>query len=243
MEEISTHVWQALPPRKKRSRGNESMEQQEVEGQGNGSACASSSSSSSSSSVNNNHNNGAHGSSDVEGSTAEQNKDKIDANIAARSELKWANATLESKDGCAGEFYEYLDHTADVQCHCWGKTLSDAFAHMAPCMFNYMTDLTTVEENPNSTIEFTVKGHDMQSLLFTYMDELLFRFCTDGFCCARVEILSFNRENFEINVRAYGEDFDQTKHPQGTEIKAITYSNMQIHETEEKAELYVIVDI
>ena len=40
-----------------------------------------------------------------------------------------------------------------------------------------------------------------------------------------------------------GDTFDQALHPQGTEIKAITYSNMQIHETPEKADLYVIVDI
>jgi SHS2 domain-containing protein len=42
---------------------------------------------------------------------------------------------------------------------------------------------------------------------------------------------------------SHGDIFDQTKHPPGTEIKAITYSNMQIHETEERADLYVIVDI
>ena len=30
---------------------------------------------------------------------------------------------------------------------------------------------------------------------------------------------------------------------QGTEVKAITYSNMQIHDTEDKHEVYVIIDI
>jgi SHS2 domain-containing protein len=30
---------------------------------------------------------------------------------------------------------------------------------------------------------------------------------------------------------------------QGTEIKAITYSNMQIHEKDDRTDLYVIVDI
>jgi SHS2 domain-containing protein len=33
------------------------------------------------------------------------------------------------------------------------------------------------------------------------------------------------------------------RHVQGTEIKAITYSNMQIHEKPERTDLYVIVDI
>lgn len=51
-----------------------------------------------------------------------------------------------------------LDHTADVQLHCWGKNLSEAFAHMVPCMFNYMTDLSTVTIKAEKVIEFTVKG-------------------------------------------------------------------------------------
>ena len=51
-----------------------------------------------------------------------------------------------------------LDHTADVQCHCWGKNLSDAFANMVPCMFNYMTDLSTVVIQAEKVVEFTVKG-------------------------------------------------------------------------------------
>ena len=125
-----------------------------------------------------------------------------------------------------------LDHTADVQCHCWGKTLTEAFANMAPCMFNYMTDLSTVVIDPTKTIKFTVKGtpcinypyfrfqcnwlhslyskliqichegHDMQSLLFAYMDEFLYRFSTDSFCCVEAEILSFDRELFSIDVLA-----------------------------------------
>ena len=42
---------------------------------------------------------------------------------------------------------------------------------------------------------------------------------------------------------SFGEKFDGAKHTQGTEIKAITYSNMQIHETVDRSDLYVIVDI
>ncbi|CAB1117265.1 unnamed protein product [Ectocarpus sp. CCAP 1310/34] len=41
-----------------------------------------------------------------------------------------------------------------------------------------------------------------------------------------------------------GETFDLSKHPQGTEVKAITYSNMQINEGPDgRTDIYVIVDI
>ena len=56
-------------------------------------------------------------------------------------------------------------------------------------------------------------------------------------------MLQLDRERFSITVQGNGETYDLSRHPQGTEIKAITYSNMQIHEREDKSEIYVIVDI
>lgn len=40
-----------------------------------------------------------------------------------------------------------------------------------------------------------------------------------------------------------GEVFDLNKHPQGTEVKAITYSNMQVHADAPTHDVYVILDI
>lgn len=132
----------------------------------------------------------------------QQNYRKVEENLIARSKIKRAESKLSDKDGCAGEFYEYLDHTADVQCHSWGKTIIEAFENMAPCMFNYMTDLSTVEIDVNKTIEFTVIAHDLQSLLFAYMDEMLFRFCTDGFVIVKLQIVKYNKDNNELLCKA-----------------------------------------
>lgn len=43
--------------------------------------------------------------------------------------------------------------------------------------------------------------------------------------------------------RRQGERFDRQRHVCGTEVKAITYSAMQINETAGDAEVFVIVDI
>ena len=58
-----------------------------------------------------------------------------------------------------------------------------------------------------------------------------------------MKITSFDRENFKICATGFGEVFNLEKHPQGTEVKAITYSNMQVHDTEDLHKVYVIIDI
>ncbi|ELU16024.1 hypothetical protein CAPTEDRAFT_121617, partial [Capitella teleta] len=63
------------------------------------------------------------------------------------------------------------------------------------------------------------------------------------FILQKVIITEFDKENFKIKCKGYGEMFDISKHPQGTEVKAITYSNMQIYDNENQHELFVIIDI
>jgi SHS2 domain-containing protein len=86
-------------------------------------------------------------------------------------------------------------------------------------------------------------GHDLDSLLFNWLDCLLFRFASEFFICKRVRIVMYDAARFRIRAHAWGEIWDEGKHEQGTEIKAITYSNMQIFQTPQRTDVYVIVDI
>ncbi len=139
-------------------------------------------------------------------------------------------------------FYTDLDHPADVQIHSWGESLKEAFELAGVALFGYITDLETVESKCEEVLE--AQGHDMDSLLFNFLDEVLFLFNAEPFLtCKTIEITEFDREKFTISAKCKGEPFDLSKHPQGTEIKAITYSNMQIYDEENRHEVYVIVDI
>ena len=140
--------------------------------------------------------------------------------------------------------YEYLDHTADVQLHSWGDTLAEAFEHVGVAMFGYMTEINTVEMTDAYKIE--ASGHDMESLLFHFLDEWLFAFSAEPFFIPRkIVITELDEDNFKLSSVGYGEEFSLEKHPQGTEVKAITYSAMQICYSEESRqhELFVIIDI
>lgn len=142
-----------------------------------------------------------------------------------------------------GYQFEYLDHTADVQLHAWGPTLTHAFEQVALAMYNYMTPLEGIGIDPDCDRTFEAEGHDMESLLFAWLDELLFEFNTSFFVAKELRITSFDRQSWRIVASARGEAFDRNRHESGTEIKAMTYSAMQIREEEGDAEVFVIVDI
>ncbi|XP_042625388.1 protein archease isoform X2 [Cyprinus carpio] len=144
-------------------------------------------------------------------------------------DLTEAQKATKSKYPPITKKYEYLDHTADVQIHSWGDSLEEAFEQCAMGMFGYMTDTETVE--PIDTL-------DVES-----EDDWLFKFSADIFFIPReVKVLHIDRVRFRIRSIGWGEEFNLNKHPQGTEVKAITYSAMQVHDTE-KPDIFVIIDI
>ncbi|CAG0893496.1 unnamed protein product [Cyprideis torosa] len=130
----------------------------------------------------------------------------------------------------------------ECELHAWGDNLTEAFEQVAMSMFGYMTEIDYVEMEHEETIE--AEGDDLDGLLFHFLDEWLFLFSAEPFFIPRkVQITSFDRENFRIKARGFGEMFDIAKHPQGSEVKAITYSNMQIYDKEGQHEVFVIIDI
>lgn len=141
--------------------------------------------------------------------------------------------------------YEYRDHTADIQLHSWGDTMAEAFENAAIAMFGYMTELDAVEVDDSLVIEVEAEGRDLKSLLYKFLDEFLYNFSTEDNVCKDVRITMFDAERMRLRAVGHGEKFSLDKHPQGTEIKAITYSHMQIYDRPEKErpEIFVIVDI
>ena len=154
----------------------------------------------------------------------------------------------------AGGAYEFLDHTADVQVHSWAPSQGEAFAQCALGMFGYMTEPETVRERADCARELAASGRDAVSLLFNFLDACLFAFAADDFVARSMRVEEFvagaekaacgsagssasggaggcasgDADSWRIRVFAFGERFELGRHPQGTEVKAITYSNMQV---------------
>ena len=134
--------------------------------------------------------------------------------------------------------YELRAHTADVAVAATGDTLADVFAATADGLA-----AACCEAVPSDGDRFTlaVAAEGLEALLFDYLDELIY--------------LRDVRDELPVDNRVTIEDRDGQWHLGGSargvalssivarEVKAVTYSEMRLEETDEGWEAYVVFDV
>ncbi len=127
---------------------------------------------------------------------------------------------------CRG--FKFLEHTADVYFEARGETLEEVFEEAAKAMFSVITDISKVEKRVKKRIEG--EGIDLFNALYRWLEELLILHDAEGlvFSEFHVEYVREEGEVVKFAGEALGEPFDESKHVKGTEVKAVTYSMMEI---------------
>jgi len=142
-----------------------------------------------------------------------------------------------------GKRFEFLEHTADVYIAAYGATLEEAFENAALATFEVMTDTRKIAHK----IEYTIKveAPDEQSLLYSWLEQLLVNFETKGNLYSSFEIPKIEKtgKGFTFTARIRGEPFNPEKHPQKVGIKAVTYHRMEIDKKPSKVTIKFILDI
>ncbi|MFB0560577.1 MAG: archease [Candidatus Lokiarchaeia archaeon] len=139
--------------------------------------------------------------------------------------------------------YRFLEHTADIKVKAYGKTLNEAFQEAARALFEVMTDTSKIY--PNIRRKIDVEAEDLEALLYVWLEEFIYLFDSEGlvFSEFKVESIQQTEGRYKLEGEAHGEEFDEEKHPQRTEIKAITYHEMKIKQAPEKTVLEFVFDI
>ncbi|MBE6502075.1 MAG: archease [Methanobrevibacter thaueri] len=134
--------------------------------------------------------------------------------------------------------FEYFEATADIGLKAYGKDMNEAFENAGLAIFNIISDTSNID--PSNEIEFEVASEDDVSLLYDYLEELLFYHETEFmlFSEFQVEI----DENFHLRARIKGEEINWDRHERKTEIKAITFHKMAVRKTDH-VEVQAIVDL
>ena len=140
--------------------------------------------------------------------------------------------------------FEFREHTADVQVRSWGASLEEAFSQTAYSLMATITpDLKKI--TPKIEKEITIKAEDKEALLFDFLSEFLYIFDVDELVFSQIyvsKIEKFN-DNYKLQAILKGEKFDLDKHEIGIEVKAITYSFLNIEEKHASTIIDIVFDI
>ncbi|MBQ8017804.1 MAG: archease [Methanobrevibacter sp.] len=134
--------------------------------------------------------------------------------------------------------YEYFEATADIGLKAYGKDRNEAFENASLAIFNIISD--TSEIDAVNTIEFEIDSEDDVSLLYDYLEELLFYHETEFMLFSEFHVKI--DENLHLKAEIKGEEINWDKHERKTEIKAITFHKMEVNKTDH-VELQAIVDL
>jgi SHS2 domain-containing protein len=134
--------------------------------------------------------------------------------------------------------YKYLPHTADAKFTAFGRNLDEVFVNSALAMFNILGK--TEDVRVTKKIEIKLKAKNYESLLYDFLEELLFLLETENLFLSNIKKLKID-ENFSLNCVVEGDNV-QNYDTEG-DIKAVTYSDMSIKNTPGDCEATVVVDI
>jgi SHS2 domain-containing protein len=141
--------------------------------------------------------------------------------------------------------FEFFDVTADVGYRAYGKSLGNAFENAAIAMFEVVTDTSTVR--PIVEKQIKLEAEDEYAILYDWLSELLFLHDSEYMVFSNFDVkitckIDAGQKKYYIEAKAYGEEFDPSRHERRSEVKAVTYHMMDI-KVETPYMLQIILDI
>jgi SHS2 domain-containing protein len=133
--------------------------------------------------------------------------------------------------------FELIEHTADTGLAAYGRTLAEAFANAAYGMFSIIAELDTVEERVSRRVE--VDSDDAESLLFEWLNSLLYYFDVENLLFRRFDMKEFDEKH--LTAECYGEPYDASRHRLKTGVKSATYHRLEVDRAKKRVQ--VIFDV
>ena len=132
--------------------------------------------------------------------------------------------------------YDILEHTADIGIRAYGKTPRELFINSARGMFDIIADTGGIRPKEQIEIKQEAQGYD--ELLRQWLQELLYQYSVSGIIFNEFSIQSLSPQAIKAVVRGQRAP-DKIK----TEIKAVTYYELEFKQTKDGYEAKVIFDV
>lgn len=141
------------------------------------------------------------------------------------------------KPGC----YEFLPHTADAKFKAFGKTANEAYRNAARAMFAIMTDIDQVKKIFKFPVN--VRSSRKESLLFDFLDNLIFLLDTEGFLLADCDVKVANNRDGTWSITGHVVGDSVKGYDVSGNVKAVTYNDLEVLHRDNQWLIQVVVDI
>jgi SHS2 domain-containing protein len=137
------------------------------------------------------------------------------------------------------KWLQFVDHTADAGILIRAPNPEQLFERAAWGMFSLITDVESVR--PEECIHITVDASDRAGLLVRWLSELNFRHVTEHRLFSRFTVTALSDRRLEADV--FGAHIDPTRDTVFTEIKAVTFHDLQLEQDAHEWRAQVIFDL
>ena len=135
--------------------------------------------------------------------------------------------------------FRVLEHTADVGFEAFGATREEVFANAGRALLFLITDLEAIQ--PRDCVSIQLQGSDPPSLMVNWLSEILYLYDAEGWLFRDFEIDALS--DHSLSARALGEKFNPERHQLKLLVKAITYHQLSVEQTDAGWRAQVYVDI
>lgn len=134
--------------------------------------------------------------------------------------------------------YEAIDHTADFGIRVFGDNPIDLFQNSAMALMDQVVETASLP--PQKEIRLSIKGNDWPDLMVNWLREILYLWSGKALLTRSVQIQSITEKSLSSRV---GVDlFSPQRHTLISEIKAVTYHQIQVLDRSGLWEATVIFD-
>ena len=134
--------------------------------------------------------------------------------------------------------FRYIDHTADVGILVTAPTLGVLFETAAFALTELITNVDGLKLQVERQIQ--LEENEIETLLVSWLQELLYLLDTEQLVFGRFKV---NVKDCSLDAKVWGEPFNPKIHTSKTEIKAVTYHQLEVIESEQGWKAQVIFDI
>jgi len=135
--------------------------------------------------------------------------------------------------------FEVLDHTADIGIVVHGEDLRALFENAGEAFFHLITDLKKVKRRVERRVD--IGGESLDRLMVDWLSELLYLHDVENLLFKEFKVESVGEGGLKAIVK--GEPFQEGVHVIKTEVKAVTYHQIEVRQEKGRWRARVILDL